>query len=100
MCVYEYTYSVELLLSGRPDVRPPPLERPLDNVNLNINVLISNPDERPLRGETEVSSQEGVHCIYNMRIKLCMYYEYKSSLLCQNHLALAKRFPKKLELKR
>ena len=28
-------------------MRDQPLERPLDNVNLNINVLISTPDERP-----------------------------------------------------
>ena len=40
-------YTVEPLLRGHPDERPPPLERPLDNVNLNINVLIFTPDERP-----------------------------------------------------
>ena len=40
-------YTVEPLLRGHPDERPVPLERPLDNVNLNVNVLISNPDERP-----------------------------------------------------
>ena len=39
--------TVEPLLRGHPDERPPPLERPLDNVNLYINVLISTPDERP-----------------------------------------------------
>ena len=31
-------YTVEPLLRGHPDERPPPLERPLDNVNLNIDV--------------------------------------------------------------
>ena len=36
------------MYSGTPFERPPPLERPLDNVNLNINVLISTSDERPL----------------------------------------------------
>ena len=57
-----YTYS------GTPFERPPPLERPLDNVNLNINVLISTPDERPplLKGHFSsakgVASQEGFHC--------------------------------------
>ena len=31
------------LLRGHPDKRPPPLERPIDNVHLNINVFISTP---------------------------------------------------------
>ena len=50
-----------------PDERPPPLERPLDNVNLNL--LISTPDERPplLKGHFSdakgMASQEGFHCI-------------------------------------
>ena len=39
--------TVEPFLRGHPDERPPPLERPLDNVNLNINALISTPNERP-----------------------------------------------------
>ena len=62
-------YTVEPLLRGHPDERPPPLERPLDNVNLNINVLISTPDERPpllkghFSGANRVASQEGFHCI-------------------------------------
>ena len=60
---------MEPLLRGHPDERPPPLERPLDNVNLNINVLISTPDERPplLKGHFSdakgAASQEGFHCI-------------------------------------
>ena len=33
--------------SGTPLERPPPLERPHDTVNININVLISTPDEGP-----------------------------------------------------
>ena len=55
--------TVEPFLRGHPD------ERPLDYVNLNINVLISTPDERPpvLKGHfssaKEVASQEGFHCI-------------------------------------
>ena len=54
--------------SGTPFERPPSLERPLDNVNLNINVLISTPDKRPLllkghfSGAKGVVSQEGFHC--------------------------------------
>ena len=40
-------YTVKLVLRGHPDERQPPLERPLDNVNLNINVLIFTSDERP-----------------------------------------------------
>ena len=56
---------VEPLLSGHPDERPHPLERPLDNVILNINVLISTPDKRPplFSGAKGVASQEGFHCI-------------------------------------
>ena len=60
-------YTVEPLLRGHPEERPPPLERPLDNVNLNINVLISTPDERPpllkghFSGVKGVASQEGFH---------------------------------------
>ena len=34
-------------LRGHPIERPTPLERPLDNVNLNITLLISTPEERP-----------------------------------------------------
>ena len=65
---------MEPLLRGHPDERPTPLERPLKNVNLNINVLISTPDERPpllkghISGAKGVASQEGFHCIY-----ICIY---------------------------
>ena len=61
--------TVEPLLRGHPDERPAPLERSLDNVNININVLISTPDEKPplLKGHFSdakgVASQEGFHCI-------------------------------------
>ena len=61
--------TVEPLLRGHPNERPTPLERPLDNVNLNINVLITTSDERPplLKGHFSaaegVASQEGFHCI-------------------------------------
>ena len=60
---------MEPLLRGHPDERPTPLERPFDKVNLNINVLISTPDESPplLKGHFSdangVASQEGFHCI-------------------------------------
>ena len=60
--------TVKPLLRGHPDERPTPLERPLDNVNLNMNVLISTPDERPplFKGHFSVAkgvaSQEGFHC--------------------------------------
>ena len=60
--------TVEPLLRDHPDERPPPLERPLDNVNLNINVFISTPNKRPplLKGHFSdakgVASQEGFHC--------------------------------------
>ena len=58
-------YTVEPLLRGHPNERPAPLQGPLDNVNLNINVLISTPDEKPplLKGHFSdakgVASQEG-----------------------------------------
>ena len=60
--------TVEPLLRGHPFEGPPPLERTLDTVILNINVLISTPDERPpllkghLSGVKVVASQEGFHC--------------------------------------
>ena len=63
---------MEPLLGGNPDERPPPLERPLDNANVNINVLIFTPDERPplLKGlfsdAKGVALHEGFHCIYKL----------------------------------
>ena len=64
---YTNLHTVESLLRGRPQERPPPLERPLDNVNLNINVLISTPERSPLfKGHISaakwVASQEEFHC--------------------------------------
>ena len=66
----EYVYSHgEPILSGHLDKRPTPLERSLDNVNLNINVLISTPDKMPpflkghLSGPKGVASQKGFHSI-------------------------------------
>ena len=59
---------MEHLLRGHPDERPAPLERPLDNVNLNRNVLIFTPDERSplLKGHISdakwVALQKGFHC--------------------------------------
>ena len=58
-----YTYS------ATPFERQSPIERPLENVNLNINVLIFTPGERPplLNGHISdakgVASQEGFNCI-------------------------------------
>ena len=66
LCMY-YKYSGTP--GGHPDERPPPLERLLVNINLNINVLISTPDKRPplLKGHFSyakgVASQEGFYCI-------------------------------------
>ena len=47
------------LLRGHPDKRPTPVERPLDIVNLNINVLISTPDERPPQLKGHFSDAKG-----------------------------------------
>ena len=71
-CKIEYT--VEPLLRGHSIERPYPLERPLDNVDLNIHVLISTPDERPpilkghFSGAKEVASQEGFQCTVFLRV--------------------------------
>ena len=51
--------TVEPLLRGHPDERPPPLDRPLDNVNLN-KVLISTPAERPTLLKGHFSDTKGV----------------------------------------
>ena len=65
---FDFSSTVEPLMRGYPDKRPPPLERPLANINLNINVLIFTPDERPpqLKGHFSdakgVASQEGFNC--------------------------------------
>ena len=59
---------MEPLLRGHVDERPTPLERPLDTVNLKVNVLISTPDERPplskdhCSGPKGMASQEGFRC--------------------------------------
>ena len=52
--------TVAPLLRGHPDERPAPLERPLDNVNLNINVLIFKPDEKPPLLKGHFSDAKGV----------------------------------------
>ena len=68
--------TVEPLLRGHPDERPNPMERPLDNVNLNRKVLISTPDERPpllkghFSGAKGVASQEGFHCTNKLIIHM------------------------------
>ena len=72
--LYEtYTCTVEPLLRGHLEKRPTPLERPLDNINLNMNVLISTSDKRPpllkghISGTKEVASHGGgVHSICNL----------------------------------
>ena len=66
-------YTVEPLLRGHSDERPPPLERPLGYANVYINVLIFTPNKRPplLKGQFSdaqgVDSQEGFHCSSNCR---------------------------------
>ena len=89
---------MEPLLRGHPDERPPPLERPLDSENLNINVLISTPVERPpllkghfsgtkgwphKRGSTVLNSSKGAVLQYIpiFMIVLVLYSGYWESLL-------------------
>ena len=68
--------TVEPLLRGHHEERPTPLERPFDNVNLNINVLIFTSAERPpllkghFSGTKGVASQEGFHCSPVLLIRL------------------------------
>ena len=75
--------TVEPLLRGHPDERPTSLERPLDSINLNINVLISTPDERPplLKGHFPdakgMASQEGFYCMFNYSQSYCQFFFYK-----------------------
>ena len=90
------SFTVEPLLRDHPFERPPPLERPLDNVNLNINVLISTPDERPplLKGlftdAKAVASQEGFHCISYVRYLNQLYLkDYPSYEGVNSHMASA-----------
>ena len=77
--------TVEPLLRGHPDERPTPLERPLDTVNLNINVLISTPDKRPplLKGHFSdangSASQEGFHSrTYSSTLISLLFSRYHS----------------------
>ena len=71
--------TVVTLFKGHPDKRPPSLVRPLDNAKLNINVLISTPNERPpsLKGHFSdakgVASLEGFHCIYIKTLVLLIH---------------------------
>ena len=64
---------------SNPDKRPTPQERPLDNVNLNINLWISTPDERPpllkdhISGTKGVASQEGFQHIYIQHKKIWIF---------------------------
>ena len=66
----EFLSTVVPLLRGHPDERPTPLEKRLDNVNLNIIVLIFTPDEMLplLKGQfsdaKRVASQKGFRCKY------------------------------------
>ena len=62
-CMYSYyiiIYILEPFLRGNPNKRPTLLERPFDTVNLDINVLISAPDERPPLLKEHFSGAKGV----------------------------------------
>ena len=44
--MFDFVGTVEPLSRGHPDEMPTPLERPLNNIDLNMKDLISTPDER------------------------------------------------------
>ena len=68
--------AVEPLLRGHPDERPPPLERPLYNVNLYINVLISTPDERPPFLKANFLMQKGWPHKRGSSVLLFLYFAF------------------------
>ena len=51
--------TVEPLSIGHHAKRPTPLKKPLDTFNLNINVYISTPDERPFFLKGHFSGAKG-----------------------------------------
>ena len=68
LCIQRTNHAVNIFVYKRPSQRQAtPVERPLDNVILNISVLIFIPDERPdllkghISGAKGVASQEGFH---------------------------------------
>ena len=74
-------YTVEFLWRGHLDKRPTPLERPFDYVNLNINVVISTPDESPPPSSARgVASQEGFHCTQCVNMNNDIFLSKKSML--------------------
>ena len=70
---------MEQLLRCHPEERPAHLERPLNNVNLNINELISTSDERPpflkrhFSGAKGVASQEGFQCTFKQPVGMTLF---------------------------
>ena len=58
------------LSRGHPDKRTTPLERPRNDMYLNINLYNYTPDERPplskghISGVKGVASQQGLHSVY------------------------------------
>ena len=82
---------MEPLVRGHPDKSRNPLERPLDTINLNINVLISTPDERPpilkgnFSGTKGLASKEGFHLMKKYSIicvekKIAISFQVKCPL--------------------
>ena len=78
-------------LRGHPDKRPPPWEKPLDNVNLNINVLISRLETTLL--ETPLFGEKGeFHYIYTnytctyIHVHVYLYIYNKHELLLELQL--------------
>ena len=74
--------TVEPLLRGHPDERPTTLERPLDNVNLNKNVLISTVmRSNPFLKATFLVQMGWPHKTGSNVVQILLYPEYLSSFL-------------------
>ena len=75
--------SVEPLLRGHPFKRPIPMERSQDNVDLNINILISIPDERPPLLKSHFSCAKGVAS--QDRYHCSLYYLFSQTVFFYTH---------------
>ena len=82
---------MEPLFIGHHNKRPSPLERSLDNVNRNINVYVSTPDQSPplLKGHFSSAkgliSEEGFHYIHESKFVILSC----DSMICLDRLMVS-----------